>query len=323
MPIEFHCPGCQRILRVPDETAGKQAKCPQCGAVSTIPAPPSAKAEFDDNGAASREMPPLSPADTNPYRAPGMPSFANEAVEQRPAIRLSRLTFGEVWNQSYELWRLGFNRLTVLSLVVLAILFAVIIALVIPLVFLQNRQADWTQLAILQFAAIPIVNAVTVVLYVGLFRCLLAFSRGHEIRFEQLFHPGSAFLPLYVVAVVLGVVGTTYTTVLERATIHYGIVAQLMQIPYFVTFLILGLVYGQYFILVADRGMSLRESLVTSQRITAGNRATFFGVYFVSSLIACLGFMFCCVGIVFAFPLSTLMLVVTYQRMCGEGNAHL
>ena len=38
MPIEFRCPGCGKLLRTADETAGKQAKCPQCGAVMTIPA---------------------------------------------------------------------------------------------------------------------------------------------------------------------------------------------------------------------------------------------------------------------------------------------
>lgn len=38
MPIEFRCSACSKLLRVPDESAGKQAKCPQCQAVMTIPA---------------------------------------------------------------------------------------------------------------------------------------------------------------------------------------------------------------------------------------------------------------------------------------------
>ncbi len=37
MPIEFSCSQCSSILRVPDEHAGKQAKCPSCGAINTIP----------------------------------------------------------------------------------------------------------------------------------------------------------------------------------------------------------------------------------------------------------------------------------------------
>jgi len=38
MPIEFRCTGCQQQLRVPDTSAGKNAKCPKCGAVVIVPA---------------------------------------------------------------------------------------------------------------------------------------------------------------------------------------------------------------------------------------------------------------------------------------------
>lgn len=38
MPIEFPCDQCQQILRTPDGTAGKRARCPACGQVQTVPA---------------------------------------------------------------------------------------------------------------------------------------------------------------------------------------------------------------------------------------------------------------------------------------------
>ena len=38
MPIEFHCTACNQLLRVPDDTAGRKAKCPGCDAVLEIPA---------------------------------------------------------------------------------------------------------------------------------------------------------------------------------------------------------------------------------------------------------------------------------------------
>lgn len=37
MAIEFNCGTCGSLLRVGDEHAGKQAKCPQCTNVNTIP----------------------------------------------------------------------------------------------------------------------------------------------------------------------------------------------------------------------------------------------------------------------------------------------
>ncbi len=37
MPIETICQGCARKLRVPDEHAGKKARCPQCGMIYVVP----------------------------------------------------------------------------------------------------------------------------------------------------------------------------------------------------------------------------------------------------------------------------------------------
>lgn len=37
MPIETICQGCSKKLRVGDEHAGKQARCPSCGAIYTVP----------------------------------------------------------------------------------------------------------------------------------------------------------------------------------------------------------------------------------------------------------------------------------------------
>ncbi|HUT93143.1 MAG TPA: hypothetical protein VMY37_27005 [Thermoguttaceae bacterium] len=39
MPIEFRCTQCNRLLRTPDDAAGRNATCPQCGATLIIPTP--------------------------------------------------------------------------------------------------------------------------------------------------------------------------------------------------------------------------------------------------------------------------------------------
>src|SRR5262245_22544065 len=38
MPIEFRCGQCNQLLRVPDDSAGKHARCPKCQALMTVPA---------------------------------------------------------------------------------------------------------------------------------------------------------------------------------------------------------------------------------------------------------------------------------------------
>lgn len=37
MPIEFRCPVCRKLLRVPEVAAGRQAQCPVCAHLITIP----------------------------------------------------------------------------------------------------------------------------------------------------------------------------------------------------------------------------------------------------------------------------------------------
>ncbi len=81
MPIEFRCPRCGRLLRTPDDTAGKQAQCPACGTLSTIP-PPS---PLPTEASVSPGPPPDRPMDAGPaaaaagaerpYQAPGSDAF--------------------------------------------------------------------------------------------------------------------------------------------------------------------------------------------------------------------------------------------------------
>jgi hypothetical protein len=88
MAIEFRCPQCQRLLQTPDSTAGKQAKCPDCGAICVIPA---ASVPPPESG------PPIEPApgqEGSPF-APGSqpgPAGAYQAVGGLPG------DFG-IWRQ--------------------------------------------------------------------------------------------------------------------------------------------------------------------------------------------------------------------------------
>ena len=53
MSIEFNCGACGKLLRVPDGSGGKQAKCPHCNTVMRIPESSSDPPEPDDPFAGS------------------------------------------------------------------------------------------------------------------------------------------------------------------------------------------------------------------------------------------------------------------------------
>jgi phage FluMu protein Com len=67
MPIEFRCSQCGKLLRTGDETAGRQAQCPQCQALTKIP----------ESSEASGSPPPLAPllpeSPVSPGAAAGSP----------------------------------------------------------------------------------------------------------------------------------------------------------------------------------------------------------------------------------------------------------
>ncbi|MBN2295771.1 MAG: zinc ribbon domain-containing protein, partial [Pirellulales bacterium] len=68
MPIEFRCTQCSKLLRTGDDTAGKQAKCPACQAIVTVPD-------------ASQATPPQSPSPPPP---PSQPQPDSPFGQQEP-----------------------------------------------------------------------------------------------------------------------------------------------------------------------------------------------------------------------------------------------
>ncbi len=91
MAIEFRCTHCNKLLRTGDETAARQAKCPDCGAVMTVPAAAAAAAAVP---------PPLAPGD-NPFVASPQPS--GPAGISTPILDLGDI-FGRTWTIFKERW---------------------------------------------------------------------------------------------------------------------------------------------------------------------------------------------------------------------------
>ena len=83
MPIEFPCAQCNSLLRVPDDTVGKKAKCPRCGMLLDIPqvARPSTDGTFG-NVLPSQEMSADGGA-VNPYQSP----VSGQDFETAPTIQ--------------------------------------------------------------------------------------------------------------------------------------------------------------------------------------------------------------------------------------------
>ena len=93
MPIEFRCSQCGKLLRTGDGTTGQQAQCPECGALSQVPAP----------GEPSSATPPLEPLRAGGVGAPDTSSGNPFAAELLNAATASDNPYQSPQESAYQL----------------------------------------------------------------------------------------------------------------------------------------------------------------------------------------------------------------------------
>jgi uncharacterized RDD family membrane protein YckC len=93
--MDLNCSGCGKRLRVPDESAGKQARCPACGEISTVPwtaLEPEPISRVSDNPFADLPTP-SAPVSDNPYQSPSAaPTPLHRPLHASHAMLASRST---------------------------------------------------------------------------------------------------------------------------------------------------------------------------------------------------------------------------------------
>ena len=93
MSIEFRCSQCSRLLRTGDDTVGRMAQCPECGAQTLVPAPeptipPSSTPPSESGFVPSRPGPTASPGDgayhatAGPGAGPGYSGNTSYALQR-------------------------------------------------------------------------------------------------------------------------------------------------------------------------------------------------------------------------------------------------
>jgi ribosomal protein S27E len=340
MPIEFRCPSCQQQLRVPDDSAGKNAKCPKCGAIAVIPTPggfsggspsPVSLAPGQQPGVSAGPSfsPPApnfsqaSPAGSpfgdaaqagggNPFAAdypvkPSLNPYASPAAGYAPAnLGVPSLP---ITNQRVEVgqvwnyaWQVWQRNLGLLVAVTL-IFVGISYALAIPISVAQIvlEQNDNKEGAL----AVSIVGnlvsyAVQTFLGIGQAIIGLKVARQQPATVGDLFGGGHRFLP------VLGVV------LLLTLGIAFGLF--LCIVPG----LILGLMFWPCYYLVVEGKASVFDSFSVAYNVTEGNRLTTFLLGLLSIAVSLLGFLALCIGILFAVPLITVMWTTAYLMMSGQ-----
>ncbi len=340
MVIEFRCTKCGSLLRTPDETAGKMAKCPTCENVLPIPQTSTAGGP-----------PPVQPPGGNPFAAPAAPNFppASDNPYQSPAaappgaaidysaagqvpITPSPLEVGEVMRRSWTIFKANAGMCIVGAIVVLVVQYAVQIAsnlVVLPLgIAMPDQQL---LLAVAQIASVFAVQVFSCWIALGQMRFFMRIARGGEPEIGDLFTGSMGFLAnltamiIYMVAVtalMLVCIGPGIAIGFATGDQTVGMVVGIMGgLIAFVVLLYLVLTYGQFMYAIADRNVSAMESFRISSAIMSGNRMSLFVLGILISLVALLGLLACCVGMLVAIPYGWLCLTVAYLMMSGQPTA--
>ena len=297
MPIEFHCTSCDRLLRTGDDTAGKQAKCPECGAIMLIPAstPP---------GAFSHGAPPPPPPGSVP--AP----YPSSAGRPRRPITPSKLDLSVVFSRSWAMFQPNLGTGILACLICWGITFA------------ANMACSF-----IPFIGSLISMGVQIWIGIGLALYFLKLARGQMVEFDELFKGWPFFLKILLGSLLLGAIFLGATAVCAvpllliglvfspEAAIVLGIAGAVIGVGVATYF---GLVFSQYYYLVIDRDMDVIEAFKLSKELMEGNKLTLFGIQIVASLITIVALIPCGMGLIIAAPFFALMWAAIYLIVTGQ-----
>ncbi len=309
MPIEFRCTQCDKLLRTGDDTAGKQAKCPECGSVMSVPMPDqtptppsqpmgSFAAAASPFGTAPAHAPPDS---INPYQSPAGAGAEPMAFALAGEIIPTKIEFGETLSRTWTIFSERWTTMVVATIIAALLYVPVYIGFIaIQLVVVPNLQDQALGLAINLLGQV-VFQVFVLWLWIGFIRFTLPVVRGEETRFGLIFGGGRYLLPIILCA----------------------ILTQIIVLLGFVMLIIPGMIFALMFIqaqpLIIDRNLGVIEAMSTSRDVMVGNKMTVFGLGIV---VGVLGYLFsiltCFLGFLGFIPYMVVMHIVIYLGVTGR-----
>jgi uncharacterized membrane protein/phage FluMu protein Com len=314
MAIEFRCTKCNKLLRTADDTAGKHAKCPECGEILLIPAagasaptpaaggsaPPPPNSPSGDSPFGAGAAPQYQPDTGNPYQSPSpfapLPSMAAGAGEIRPTIIDLSDVMGRAWTIFKQEWAMCLGVLVVGNLCSFGA--GIVLGIIPQVIGAITRDNDIAAI----FAVLAnITNQIFAVwIGIGQARIFLKIARGQQANMGELFSGGPYFLPILGASILFGLM------------VFFGLL--LLIVPG----IILSLMFSQYYYLIIDRNLGVMDSLNTAKEISNGNKLTLFLIGLVCFGITIVAAIPCLLGWLVAFPYFALFYPVIYLSMTGQ-----
>jgi len=293
MAIEFRCTQCGKLLRTGDDTAGRQAKCPECGAVSTIPSAGGTVGleNLADSG--------------NPYQSPS--SYASQPAQPSnnvpEEIRPQILDFNDIFSRTWSIYKEQWGNC------VAAWFMIFVISTVIGYALSFGGMISGRMLFGPRFAPLGQVvgqvagQLISVWLGIGIAIYFLKIARGQAADYSDLFSGGPHFLRIVLASLLFVVI------------FYAGLL--LCIVPG----VILALMFSQFYYLVLDRQMPILEAFSMSKNLTDGNKLTLFLIWLALVGIAIVAAIPCGLGLIAALPFFCLIFPMIYLTITGQPAA--
>jgi hypothetical protein len=266
----------------------------------------------------------------NPY-APPDSTFA-EDLSHGPFGRID-FTVGDLFNWTWSLYKENLGICTSVVVGSFAINFAVSMVLNLLLTTVVAAVRDPSFAALMQVAVTFGAFVAGFWLEVGKNLALLKIARRQQVAFEDIF-TGAGYVLTTILAWLVMMVCVAGPMVL--AFLGIGAFSSVVQadqsiLPVLLAVVVIGLlgaiaVYlsvrlSQYPFVVIDRNAGVFQSLRMSWYLTKNKVPTIILVYLLWFTIILAGLLTLCVGLIFAAPLASLLLAVTYQALTGQSSA--
>jgi len=325
MPIEFRCTQCNQLLRVPDDSAGKAARCPKCQALMTVPAAagnlPFAEVAPGGGAAPPAKPPPDNPfgdatgrnpfgdvsgsPNLNPYASPGSalgvqsPFYVQPLPLQPVPVNPQRVGFETVFNLAWQVWQANLGVLVGVTLLVMVLPNVVNIPFGVARFILDQNGHTEVGFGV-QMVGQILAGILQVFLSIGQSQILLKLIRRQPAAFAELFGGGSLFWP------VLG------------ASLLFGLMLFLSFLMLIVPCLFFFVIFWPFRLLIIDQKTGVIDSFSQAAAITRGNWGTTLLLMLVSVGLLFMGCVACYIGLLFAVPLISTLWVAAYLLMAGQ-----
>ena len=312
--IDFRCGQCGKLLRTPDEAAGKSAKCPACGSVQPIPTPgptggpgsiPPGPPELGNPfaGGAVPTRQPLAGDAANPYAAPMPYDVGGHPVGVSGQGALTRIDPMDVLRRSWEIYRARLGQSVIGGLVpigAIVVSYAVLFA-IIAIVSTMKVSPIISALAIVLFALGLCTSMI--LLLPGAFLYYLRIARGQPATLGEWFAGTRFMIPVFLCVLLLWLIMVGGEIVLGICTVlPANILASMLNKPsiaiigvvlFYLSVLVgatyLNLIFGQYLPVIVDEGAGPVEALRRSAAIMRGNKLSVLVVSVIGMVVYLVG----------------------------------